>query len=892
MKYNILEGKTQPFILIIMFLFLTVRLMAAEQIPLYVKQNIPGAPQLLGIPFPEGKLYSPDHIRVLNKKGEEIPSQITLVNTWEPVNSSIKWVWVFFFSEEADVYTLEYGKDVRRKPYNGQRVLVENRTRPSGATDVSTGPLKFTIDRQGGGFLDKVYFDKDGNGFSEKDVIATSDKERGSFLDILDKAGLDPSKTTVTATNMELGSGPLHAIIRVEGLYKYSRKDNNSSPFIMRIHAYAGKSYIRVLHTITYTGDPDNHTKVEGEYPALATQNKKLIDQEKLKNDPGWTQPNDRIAAAGFSLNYQLAGKKVVKTGYFNGTWSNPGEEVVFNQSLSNENISLLQTGLNPSRVPPLENSSNLELIKGAFTGSLTIGKEKKLQKERMAGWMTVSDDTWGVGVGIRNFFEEFPKEIAVQGNNSTLFGYIWSPNVEALGFQKADGGYDAGLIGNFAQGLSKTTEIIYQFFKGNTSEKTLKDNFKYFMDPPVSHAEPTVYAASKAFGNISAKDNRFEEYERSLDYKFDWMAFNQKWEPWYGMLDYGDFKAYYINKKDWITWNSNEPAIDYMWWLEFIRTGNRNLYLTAWASSLHTMDVDNVNWPTFPKYVGDTNEAVDYFNHKEEMKTGGTPYLGMGRRHANQHFTSLLSAHVWVPGWLASYYIAGNHRGLDIAEQTGDYYIRRVFGDHGLKGRRLYLSIWNLAEIYDANKKKVYLDELNDRVKRVLELQKDSEQAGSLVIDRYGYAHVYIAQGLYKYYQLTGDVKVKQALVTHARWHREMPAMNHKIETVFASIQSLLLGYEFTSDKSFLEEAIKRAEFLKMDKLPKNTKDFKTQKEFYEALERAAKMPIDDLDLGNKGPGGEAIWKMSNGFRVYGWTTAYNIPYLIYWLQQENLKK
>ncbi|MGN6530576.1 MAG: exo-rhamnogalacturonan lyase family protein [Ginsengibacter sp.] len=875
------------------FLILCLKSQAAERLPLYVKQNIPGAPQLLGVPFAAGKLYSPDHVRLLNKHGVEIPSQITLVNTWEPVNNSIKWIWVFFFSEKDDVYTLEYGNDVKRKPYTGQRVLVENRTRPSGATDVTTGPLKFTIDRRGGGFLDKVYLVQGTASYSEKDVIATSDKERGTFLDILDKAGLDPSKATVTATIMELGSGPLHAILRVEGFYKYNRSDNNSSPFVMRIHAYAGKSYIRVLHTITYTGDPDNHTKVEGEYPALATQNKKLIDQEKLKNDPGWTQPNDRIAAAGFSINYNLTGKRVVKTGYFDGNWSNPGKEILFKEPVSeNDDISLLQTGLNPSRIPPLETSSNVELMSGGFTGSFAVGKEKKLRKERMAGWVTVNDDKWGIGVGIRNFFEEYPKEIALQGRNSTLFSYIWSPNVEPLSFQKADGDYDSGLIGNFAQGLSKTTEIVYQFFKSSASEKELQDNFKYFMDPPVSHVEPAVYANSKVFGNLSARDSRFEEYERALDYKFDWMSFNQKWEPWYGMLDYGDFKAYYINKKDWISWNSNEPAIDYMWWLEFVRTGNRDRYLTAWSSSLHTMDVDNINWPTFPQYVGDSNDAVDFFDHKDKEKTVGTPYLGMGRRHANQHFTSLLSAHVWVPGWLASYYIAGNHRGLDLAEQTGDYYIRRVFGDHGLRGRRLYLSIWNLAEIYDASKKTIYWDELNDRVKIVLELQKNSEQAGSLVIDRYGYAHVYIAQGLHKYYQMTSDKKVRDALVTHARWHREMPAMNHKIETVFASIQSLLLGYEFTSDKSFLDEAIKRAEFLKTDKLPKAPKDFKTQKEFYEALEGVAKMPLDDLDLGNKGPGGEAIWKISNGFRVFGWTTAYNIPYLVYWLQKENIKK
>src|SRR3546814_3585613 len=79
-------------------------LFAVERLPLYVKQNIAGAPQLLGVPFPVGKLFSPDHVRVINDQGEEIPSQITVVSNWEPAATSIKWIWVFFFSENSDSY--------------------------------------------------------------------------------------------------------------------------------------------------------------------------------------------------------------------------------------------------------------------------------------------------------------------------------------------------------------------------------------------------------------------------------------------------------------------------------------------------------------------------------------------------------------------------------------------------------------------------------------------------------------------------------------------------------------------------------------------------------------------------------------------------------------------
>lgn len=847
-------------------------LQAAEKIPIIIKENVPGAPQLLGIPFPINKLNSTDEIRVLNQKGIEIPSQITIVNTWAPASESVKWIWVFFFSEKESNYMLEYGTDFKRSVFPGSRVLVENNVRPAGSIKVNTGPLKFTINRNGAGFLDKVELDTKGDGFDQEDLIAESEKGRGTFMDLLDESGVDLSNAEIVNTYVEKGSGPLHAIIRIEGNYKYSRPDNNISPFVIRIHAYAGKSYIRVLHSLVYTGEPDMHVKPEGQYAAIATQNKVIIDQEKLKDAPGWMLPNDQIKNAGFLIKYNLSGERKFQTGYFDGSWKNPGTEKVFNSVLNGrENISILQKGpeLIPSEIDP------------DFKSEIKISGLDKLEKARMPGWTSIRDKKWGIGIGIKNFFEEYPKEIAVNGEDSSLFGYIYSPNVKPLSFARASGNVDSEMIANFAQGLAKTTELVYQFFKTETTDAEIQNNFKYFLNPPVSHVPPQWYADSKIYGSFAPKDNSKGDLERGLDYKFAWMKYNQQQEPWYGMLNYGDFQTYYRNNT-WSTWTNNEPGNDYMWWLEFMRTGNRDYYLTAWSASQHTMDVDNIHWPNFPNYKGSTNNSIDFFNSGiNEIQ--GSPYVGMGRRHAAQQYTSLLSAHVWVSGWLASYYLAGNHRGLDIAEQTGDFYLRREFGDHDFRGRRLYLSIWNLTEIFDANKKQKYWDELNTRVSTLLELQKESDQAGSLVIERYGYSQVYLSQGLYKYYQLTSDQKVKNALIMHANWQLKNPSLNHKMESYMASIPSLLIGYEFTKDKSYLNEASERAKFLYTDPLPVNINSFKSKTEFAQAIEKTSHMPPDTESIR-----GEAIWKISNGLRVFGWTHIYSIPYLIYWLNNK----
>ena len=68
-------------------------------VPINIESNYEGSPIFFGIPIPKGTLFSVDKARVLNQSKVEIPSQITEVSSWFPKDNSIKWIWVFFFSE-------------------------------------------------------------------------------------------------------------------------------------------------------------------------------------------------------------------------------------------------------------------------------------------------------------------------------------------------------------------------------------------------------------------------------------------------------------------------------------------------------------------------------------------------------------------------------------------------------------------------------------------------------------------------------------------------------------------------------------------------------------------------------------------------------------------------
>jgi hypothetical protein len=887
--FNIKLLRTVCILTVLLFIVGNTVLEAGTIIPITVENNIAGTPQVFGVPIPIGELFSPDHVRVLNSRGEEIPSQITKVSTWEPADNSIKWLWVFFFTEDNDTYSIEYGEDIRNGRLYSETITVKNNQRTNGEVEVNTGPLRFTIEKgQGGGFfnspagsgfLDKVELDIDGDGFDEEDVIATGTSGRASFLDLLDNTGIDPSTAVVLRTVKEKGTGPLHAIIRVEGEYRYSREDNNTAPFVTRVHAYAGKSYIKVQHTFTYTGEPDMHKKLPGEYEAIATENGQIIDEEQLAKDPGFMIPNDRISSTGITLKYNLSQNKTVTSAYYDGKWYAPGDRTLISTDISNESFySLLQTGPNPSQIPPLKNSSATDRLERVFEAKISSGKNTNIDFERAPGWIDISDNKWGISIGFQSFFEEYPKELAINNNENELTAYIWSPSVEPMSFARKDNENDSGMIGNFAQGLAKTTEMVFNFHK-KSSVDALETDIQRFISSPVTHASPNWYAKSEAFGKMAESLEQFSTFERGINYKFSWMMYNQQWEPWYGMLNYGDFLTYYYNE-EWFQWTNNEPAIDYMWWLQFVRTGNPEYYKVARAASMHTMDVDNIHWPKDPVYIGDTNESIHAFQHVEKPK--GSSYVGMGRRHAAQHYSSLLSAHVWVAGWISSYYLDANHRSLEVAMQTGDYYVKRVFGEHGLTGRRLYLSIWNLAEIYDATKMEVYKMELDDRVNMMMKFQYHPDQGNSIVINRYGYAQVYVSNGLRRYYQLTGNEKVKHSVIDHAIRLRDVPPLNHDMESYLSSISSLVLGYEFSGEHSLLEEAIHRAQYLKTDALPQDLFSYSNQQQLANALEEASHLPKTETGFR------PANWKITNGLRIFGWTSIYNIPYLEYWMEKE----
>ena len=300
------------------------------------------------------------------------------------------------------------------------------------------------------------------------------------------------------------------------------------------------------------------------------------------------------------------------------------------------------------------------------------------------------------------------------------------------------------------------------------------------------------------------------------------------------------------------------------------MQTGDPRVYDAARANSRHSMDVDNIHWPADPIFSATATRRSTTGSSTGAAEGRDTAGLAVRRDRRAARAAALgrtLSAHVWTMGWIADYYLSADHRGLDVAIQTADMYLKRIWGEHGLTGRRLYLGLWNVLEVWDATKDPRYRAEADDYVDRILQLA-GNDQGGSLTVDRYGYADVYVTHALGEYRQLTGDARVAAALARHARRLRDVPPLNHEMESYMSSVYGLVLGLR--ADEGTESPRRVRTRIRERQDGSGHRPFDETETRRSVRRDRQGEPSAAERDPQRRAP---AIWSATNGLRVFGWT-------------------
>ncbi|MFH1753631.1 MAG: hypothetical protein ABH875_05555, partial [Candidatus Omnitrophota bacterium] len=519
--------------------------------------NVPDLYVCGGIPFGKGQLKELDGVAVKAKSGDPAPFQAKVVSRWP--DGSIKWARFDIKSDllagrDNEVY-LSYGGIAPRQ--NQAPALKVNETRDM--VEVDTGPLKFDISKNGFYLFDNVWLDKDIDGVFSKDELVSAKND----LVIMHKgveyySSLDKEyKLTVEE------AGPLKAAIKAEGWF-VSKRGNKYCKFITRIYAYEGSSYIKVQHTFVYTGYPEN--KYHHLYKGKRLPKNETIDAVYIKT------PINLDRADSLNIGADSALLKV-------------------------------------------DPANTIEVIqKDHDKYDIAVDNRVIKSGKRLAGWCDISSADWGLSVGVKNLWQQFPKAFTVNMRDGSIVTHLWPKSAGEIDLKTTQAAYGPEAVARgSAFGLAKTHEIAFNFHRGGFIDSGKERVISGLISDIFVTPTPEWIYSTKALGKIAPYDERNKRGEGFLYNIFDWASRQVENFNWYGMIDFGDMLYWYRQSafdKSYADWGWH-PEGRHGWFnneafglhsgalTQYLRTGDRR-YLEFGANvARHIMDIDTCHYNT-----------------------------------------------------------------------------------------------------------------------------------------------------------------------------------------------------------------------------------------------------------------------------------------------------
>ena len=728
-------------------------------VPLAVDNPHPFAvadwPMTSGVPFPQGKLGRAGDVR-LRKNGEEIPLQTRVMARWR--DGSVKWLLVDFPATVpaggTAEYRLEFGRGIDRK-------AVSEPVRVSQTHDgvvIDTGAMQCRVNPSG---------NLTGIRRGKAEVFA-GDASTATSLAFSDGGKYDTLRSEAEVTIEE--QGPLRVAVKTVTPIL----DPEGKPLfeiIKRIEACRGSAFLRVHHTFTVMGE-EKFSEIE-------------------------------------ELSYRIP----VPAG--NAGWMAPladgGEQ-----------------SLDP-KTPSVQQRFDREFVTGAAA-------EGNPRAGRIAGTLLPRGEG-GCAIALRDFWQNYPKAFSV-GKDGIEVGLCpsFEPGLyDKFPFEKEghhlyyyllDGRY------RLKRGVSKTHELFLCFDTGNRRA----EHCAVFQRPLLATAPPEWYCGSKAFYSVAPRDEEyFKLYEEAVDKNIAAYAAQRERQHDYGMLNYGDWYG-----ERGTNWGNVEYDTQHALFLEYIRSGNPDAFFLGAATEIHNRDIDTVHWNDDASeigavYVHQMCHVGDYYD-KAVPGSLGFPQGGYTVSHA------------WTEGHFDHAFLTGDRRSWEAGSAVADFFIRKELGrPYNFSSCRT--PGWHLimlASAYAATNDPYYLNAAKVVVDWVLEsqdteprplpdYQKDGRepfQAGGWsrmmhpghcqCIPRHrgnaGFMVAILLSGLKYYHDVTGDPRVREAIIRGARnlldetysdevhgfRYTSCPATEYRPGASFLMVEGIARAYLWTGDERF----------------------------------------------------------------------------------------
>ena len=456
---------------------------------------------------------------------------------------------------------------------------------------------------------------------------------------------------------------------------------------------------------------------------------------------------------------------------------------------------------------------------------------------EQAAGWAAMGTDKAGLAVGIREFWQNWPKGIEQKPGEIRLSIcpqfpkglYDGKPLEEEakLYYYLRNGEY------SFKIGVARTHELWATFFAASPNADGLSRFFQAAEKPLLAQCDPAYVSSTKAMGAFPPADSKkYFGYDAWANDTFELDQEQREQVREYGMLNHGDE---YLSDY----WNNLEYDMAHCLFIQYLRTGDRRMFHRAEQAARHQIDVDVVHavnrylYPYFREYSLDErhNTPGEIWSHSVAHTGGyydGRASLKMPDIY--QHGMLQNNGHVWIAGALDYYLLTGDRLAMDVSVLVSDTMARQcptLYSDH-LRGVGWPLNL--VLSAYEATGDKKYLDAAT-RQWQTLKKNLDPEK-GWVVVLAYGhcdtqdlkgrcsgqnsYMLALTLSGLARYHRITGDPEVLKGLsagidqLIREMWVEE--AKTFKLTSCFCSGRNTgavkLCSVTFLSAEAFAYES------------------------------------------------------------------------------------
>ena len=295
----------------------------------------------------------------------------------------------------------------------------------------------------------------------------------------------------------------------------------------------------------------------------------------------------------------------------------------------------------------------------------------------RAGGEVDLSGDRAGVAFSVRDFWQNYPKGVAVDAGGITFEGcpplgredYPRGGELEdRLYYYLLDGRY------RFKRGVSRTHECWFHFRSAGAAPP---EGFHACVQrPPLYSVSRETFNRSRAVTRLPSKaKSPYPSYEAWVEAAREVYARDREASRAYGMLNHGD----YFGERTY-NWGNMEYDTPWGFLQEYLRGGHPDFYTWAEEAARHLVDVDTCHHSPNPKAVGEQySHCVGH--------VGG--YYPDGHREEAIFRGSWSVTHTWVEGLFLHHLLTGEPRALVVHFRKGVAYFRQP--SSRVRGQRVY---------------------------------------------------------------------------------------------------------------------------------------------------------------------------------------------------------